>query len=159
MYEAPMMDQQQYQQDPMAQQQMMQPPMQPQDPVADAKAMLGLDVLEAKMIEHTNALEQARLQSIQNEMKAKYPDVSDDAVTKEIERISKDDPALAEAMMKSSQGFETIYKAIVASSKPHETPDEITDSAGNLTTDSLERKVRGGKASQIELGDYILGLK
>lgn len=171
MYQAPdmndpMVQQQMAQQQAMQQQPMMQDPnmmaqnpammqqqpMQPAgDPVAEAKAMLGLDKIEEYM-------QRATQQAIQSEMRTKFPEVSDESVQKELARIQADDPALAEAMMKSSQGLETVYKAIITQSKPKEQPDDITDSAGNATGETLDKKIKSGKASQIELGDYILGL-
>lgn len=169
MYQAPMMDQNQMmnqggQQDPMQQQMMMQQPQQQMqqqpavDPIAEAKAMLGLDKIEEQMMAQTAAMEAQKLQAIQTEMKTKYPAVSDDAVEKELTRIAESDPALADAMRKSSNGLETVYKSIIASSKPDQEPDEILDSTGGATSQSLEQKIKGGKASELELGDYIIGL-
>ncbi len=146
-----MQDQAMMQQQQQVQQMQQQPAMQPPgDPVAEAKAMLGLDKIEEYM-------QQTTMKAIQSEMKAKYPEVSEESVKAELSRIEKDDPALAAAMMKSAQGLETVYKAIVAQAKPKDTPDDITDSAGNAVGDTLDRKIKSGKASQIELGDYILG--
>ena len=171
MYQAPMYDQEQMQQqaaqqqmNQMDQQQMMQrqqPMMQQQqavDPVAEAKAMLGLDKIEEQMMAQTAAMEAQKMQAIQSEMKSKYPTVSEDAVNKEIERIAESDPVLADAMRKSANGLETVYKAIIASSKPVETPDDHIDSSGTGgVNQSLEQKIKNGSASQIELGDYIIG--
>lgn len=129
--------------------------------LAEAKRMLGLDVVEEANEKNAGILRQMQQDAMMQQMAAKYPDVPADKVQEEIGRIEKTDPALAAAMLNSKGGMETVFKALKADMQPPAEPDATTDSADNGGEDPIDiigKKLKDGKnVSHVELGQFIIG--
>jgi hypothetical protein len=149
------MQQQPMQQQPMQQQPMQQPdaPAISQEEIEDSKRMIGLDVLEEGMKYDKNVA--AVLQE--------NPELTKEIIEKELAKLEEKDPAIAKQVRSSEAGMKMFAKGIMASVKPNNKPDEITDdsesSSQNGGGDELEEKVKSGKASKLELGEYLGRMK
>ncbi|WP_456390319.1 hypothetical protein [Hydrogenimonas sp.] len=134
-----------------------QPPQQPEDEVAAARQLLGLDQTEQTIQQLQQQLAQVQQERVRAELSQKYPDVPFDIVEKEIEKVEKINPQFAEAMKTTPEGMDMAYRAALAAMKPKETPDNLTEGEGNTNSaETVEEAVKNGKAGDIQLGDYIL---
>jgi hypothetical protein len=139
---------------------MMQPPTQSEpspEEIEQAKKLLGLD----KVDQMEQEFKQLKAKAIQDQMHAKFPNVPDDVVEEEIKKFEAINPQLAEAMRTTPEGMEMAYKAALASIKPKETPDNLTNGSETGEEDrknDLAEKVKTGKADEVDLGSFILGL-
>jgi len=142
-----------------------QQPMQPAptgqnpDEIELAKKLLGLDELQRQAQEAQEKLRQLEEERTKSVVMQKYPDVPMDLVEKEIEKVAQINPQLAENMKLNPDLMEMAVKAVLASVKPQQQPDNITqgDSAGDTSPDDeLVEKVRKGEVDEIGLGEYIL---
>ncbi len=126
------------------------------DPVEEAKKMLGLDAQQQALQQMQEKLAEMEAQKAWAEIGSKYPDVPKDAVEQELEKLKQLDPTAD----KNPLAIEMAYKAAIASSKPQEKPDNLTQGAGGgIGGENLEDAVKSGKADDFTLGEYILGLK
>ncbi len=147
--QAPMMQQPQA---PMMQPQM---PMQPEvsapneDDIAQAKKMLGLDVLEDSM-----KYDKSVASTLQT-----FPELTKDVIEAELVKIEEKDPVLAKQIRTSEEGMKMFARGIMPSIKPNAKPDSVTDDSsssaqGGVDAD-LETKVKQGTATKVEVGKYI----
>lgn len=114
--------------------------------IAEAKRILGLDVLEADI----------KYQKSLAEVMKKYPDVSEDKINAELAELAKTNPELANQMRTDPQGMEILAAKIKASMTPPTKPDPISDTgANNGQADQLEERVLSGKATDIEVGKFL----
>jgi hypothetical protein len=170
---AELMQQQGQQPDPQAgmEQPAGQPPMQQQvapkqpapqaepspEEIEQAKKLLGLDKVER--IEEE--FKELKSKAIRDQMHAKFPDVPDDVVEEEIKKFEAINPQLAEAMRTTPEGMEMAYKAAMASIRPSEKPDNLTngsETGDGDRKDELSEKVKSGNADEVDLGSFILGM-
>ncbi len=147
----------------MAQQQMSQPQLQPQaqipaqqqdvvpskDDIAQAKQMLGLDVLEESMKYDKNVA--ATLQE--------FPKLTKSVVEQELSKIEEKDPDFARQIKTSEAGMKMFARGLMPSIEPNAKPDNVTDDASSSAQggedEELETKVRKGTATKLEVGKYI----
>ncbi len=153
-----MMQQQQEQQ---AQQQMQAPAQQqqPVDEVQMAKEALGLDAYEQELQAMKAQLQESKEKAVFEEVSKKYDDIDPTLVQKELEKLAETKPQIAEALKADPDGLDMLFAKVKSSMQPEEKPDEITDSGssgGNESSD-FNKKVEKGTASEIDLGDFILG--
>lgn len=140
------------QQAPMTQSQM---PSQPgtlapnADDIAQAKKMLGLDVLE-EGVKYDK--------SVASTLK-EFPELTQDALESELAKIEAKDPVLAKQIRTSEDGMKMFARGIMPSIKPNAKPDSITDdtksSAQGGVDDDLETRVKKGTATKVDVGKYI----
>ena len=155
------MAQQKMAQQQMAQQQaqaqapmMQQAPAQPSnDDIAQAKKMLGLDVIEEQMQYQKN------LASVVKE----YPDIPTDILEQEIAKLEATDPSFASQVRSSESGMKVFARSLIPTIKPTAKPDGITDdsqsSAQGGMDEGLEAKVKNGTATKVEVGKYLGNFK
>lgn len=125
--------------------------------VDEAKKALGLDELEQKIRQQEEMLAKIEAEKARALMEKKYPNVPFDAVEQEIEKVAQVNPALAEAMKTNADAMELAYKAALASIRPQEEPDTITEGEGGGGNDSdLDDAVKKGEADDFMLGEWIL---
>ena len=125
-----------------------------------AKKLLGLDAVEQQAKQALEELNRIKQERVKQEVLSKYPDVTEDIVNQEIQKLAKINPQLAEAVKTDPEAFEVVVKSALASITPNNKPDRITETggSGNNVTDDLESKVKKGQADDITLGDYILSI-
>lgn len=139
----------------MGQQQQQQ--QQPMDEIQMAKEALGLDKYEVQMQAIQAQLQESNQKAMFNEMSSSFKNVPQEEVQKAIAKIAETNPQMAQMMTSSREGMELAFKKVQSEMKSTETPDEITDSgdAGSQNGD-FASKLKNGKASEVELGDFIL---
>ncbi|MGE4510077.1 MAG: hypothetical protein AB7D43_03140 [Sulfurimonadaceae bacterium] len=142
--------------------QMMQ---QPQDEISLAKQALGLDQYEQQMQTTQTQMQaiQAQMQESQNkamfnEISSANKDVDPALVQAELTKIEQANPQLAQMLRTTRDGLDMLFKKVVSEMKPKESPDEITDSgdAGSNANSDIDKKIKNGTASEVDLGDFIL---
>lgn len=140
------------------QQQTQQAPMMPQqqdavapnaDDIAQAKKMLGLDVLEDSM-----KYDKSVASTLQT-----FPELTKDVIESELVKIEAKDPVLAKQIRTSDEGMKMFARGIMPTIKPATKPDSVTDDStssadGGVDAD-LETKVKKGTATKLEVGKYI----
>lgn len=139
--------------------QMQQPEQQPQpepapEDIEQAKKILGVDGMQQQ-------LEQLVAQNVRETVSKKYPDVPFELVEKEIEKVAAIDPNFAKAMKTTPDGLEMAYRSAMASYKPQEKPDNLTEGEGGSgqNDNPIEEAVMKGEADDVGLGDYILSIQ
>jgi len=126
-----------------------------------AKKLLGIEDIQRQAQEAQEKLKQIEMERTKSVVMSKYPNVPIDLVEQEIAKVEQTNPQLAEAMKLNPDLMEMAVKAVLASVKPNEEPDKITQGAGASDTtpeDEITDKVKKGQADQITLGDYILNI-
>jgi len=126
-----------------------------------AKKLLGIEDIQKQAQEAQEKLKQIEMERTKSVVMSKYPNVPIDLVEQEIAKVEQTNPQLAEAMKLNPDLMEMAVKAVLASVKPNEEPDKITQGAGASDTtpeDEITDKVKKGQADQITLGDYILNI-
>lgn len=116
--------------------------------IAEAKKMLGLDVMEQEM-----KYDKTVASTIQE-----FPALNKSTIESEIAKIEESDPAFAQQIRSSETGMKMFAKTIMASIKPDAKADDITDdssSSASAEDKDLEEKIKNGNASKIELGKYL----
>ncbi len=145
------------------QQQQMQQPQQPQqqhgDDIAQAKSLLGIDQQASSIEQLQNRIDEMTRNEISSEMSRKYPGIPLDLVEKEIAKVEAISPEFAKKMRSTKDGMEMAYRAAKVAIEPQEDPDKITEGEGSPSREYLEDAVKGGKANDFDLGDYILGVQ
>lgn len=135
-----------------------EPESNPEDEVATAKDMLGINSQNETIQAMQSRISQMEQKEVSEAMAKKYPDVPIDLVEKEIAKLEAINPEFGVSMRNTEDGREMAYKAAIASISPKEKPDNLTDGEGSgETMESLEEAVSSGKASEFQLGDFILG--
>lgn len=146
----------------MVQQQMPQPQMQQQAPVpapqelapssddiAQAKKMLGLDVLEENM-----KYDKSVASTLQD-----FPELTKGVIEQELAKVAEKDPEFAKQIRTSEEGMKMFAKGLMPSIKPNAKPDNVTDdttsSAQGGEDEDLETRVKKGTATQLDVGKYI----
>jgi hypothetical protein len=141
-----------------------QQPVQAGQPTPDelemAKKLLGIEEIQRQAMEAQQKLKELEMERTKEQVMKKYPNVPIDLVEQEIAKVEKTNPQLAEAMKLNPDLMEMAVKAVLASVKPQEQPDKITQGTGTDTNpdDELTEIVKKGQADEIALGDYILNL-
>jgi len=126
-----------------------------------AKKLLGIEDIQKQAQEAQEKLKQIEMERTKSVVMSKYPNVPIDLVEQEIAKVEQTNPQLAEAMKLNPDLMEMAVKAVLASVKPNEKPDNITQGAGASDTtpeDEITDKVKKGQADEITLGDYILNI-
>ena len=159
--EAPMItpEQQQEMMQQQPAQQQMEAPAQPVNDVAMAKEALGLDAYEQQIAEMQSQIQESKDKAIFEEVSKKYDDIDPTLVQKELEKLAETKPQMAEALKGDAEGLEMLFSKVKTSMQPAEKPDEITDSGnsgGNENSD-FNKKIENGAATEVDLGDFILG--
>jgi len=158
--QAPMIQEQQPQQQMMQEQQpqMQQQPQQPQDDVQMAKEALGLDTYEQQLAQMQAQIQESKDKAIFEEVSKKYEDIDPDLVQKELTKLEETKPQMAEALKSDPEGMEMLFSKVKTSMQPTEKPDEITDSGNNGGNENSDfnKKIEKGTANEIDLGDFIL---
>lgn len=135
----------------------------PDDQIEQAKQLLGLDQTQQTLQQMQEQLQAMALEKTNAQLQAKYPDVPEDAVKAEIEKMAEIDPNFAESLKNNPAGLEMVYRAAKAASQPKDTPDNLTDDGGaggaGAGGENLEELVKKGTADDFALGNYILGAK
>lgn len=142
--------------------QMVQPEQQaPQgDELEEAKKLLGLDEAQQKMMEMEQKLKEIEMEKTKQAVSSKYPDIPFDLVEKEIEKVKEINPQLAETMLTNPDAMELAFRAVQASIKPQEKPDNILEGeGGGAGDDTIVDKIKNGEADDFTLGEYILNSK
>jgi len=131
------------------------------DELEMAKKLLGIEEIQKQAQEAQEKLKQIEMERTKSVVMSKYPNVPIDLVEQEIAKVEQTNPQLAEAMKLNPDLMEMAVKAVLASVKPNEKPDNITQGSGASDTspeDEITDKVKKGQADQITLGDYILNI-
>jgi len=158
-------DPQQMQQ--MQQQQMQQPQqqMQQDEPTNDelelAKKALGLDKIMPQLAEVQKTLQEQQARATVASIAAETKGVSVKDIDAELAEIAKTDPNLAQQMQGNPTALKILAQKIQAQVAPQQKPDNITDSGDNGgvgTPEDVEKRLKEGKGSDLDLGNYILGL-
>jgi len=158
--EAPMITPEQ--QEMMQHQLMQEQPQQPEqqvDEVQMAKEALGLDAYEKELQEMKAQLQESKEKAVFKEVSKKYDGVDPDLVQKELDKLAETKPQIAQALKSDPDGLDMLFTKVKASMQPEEKPDEITDSGsngGNNNSD-FNKKLENGNATEVDLGDFILG--
>lgn len=152
MLDAPMINNQQPQTD--MTQQVASPS---QDDLTLAKQALGLDKMEQQYAQINAQLQAAQEKAMFNEVASRNPDVDIKLVEQEIAKVAQDNPALAQQLRSNEMGIDMLFKKVASEMQPKHKPDEITDSGESGGDYSFSDKIKNGSASEIDLGDYILG--
>lgn len=132
----------------------------PKDDVQMAKEALGLDAYEQQLQAMQAQLAESNQKAMFNELSSQYKNVPIEEVNKALAELEQTNPQMAQMMKSDKSGLDLMFKKVQAEMKPTETPDEITDSgdAGGEMSD-FNKKLKDGTASEVELGEFILGAK
>lgn len=135
--------------------QMMQ---QPQDEISLAKQALGLDQYEQQIQTMQAQMQESQNKAMFNEVSSANKDVDPALVQAELTKIEQANPQLAQMLRTTKDGLDMLFKKVVSEMKPKESPDEITDSgdAGSNANSDIDKKIKSGTASEVDLGDFIL---
>lgn len=130
------------------------------DEIQMAKEALGLDGYEKQLQQMQAQLAQSNQKAMFNELSSVHKDVPVEEVEKAITELEATNPQMAQMMRTDKAGLEMMFNQVKSKMKPTETPDEITDSgeAGGDIGD-FNKKIKNGTASEVDLGDFILGNK
>jgi len=129
------------------------------DDIEMAKKLLGLDQLQQQAQEAQQKLRELEIERTKAQIAQKYPNVPIDLVEKEIEKIGQVNPQFAESMQTNPMLMDIAVKSVLASVKPQDKPDTITQGNGSANTspeDDLTNKVKKGQVDEVGLGAYIL---
>ena len=157
--------QMQQQPDPQQMQQMQQQQMQQDEPTNDelelAKKALGLDKIMPQLAEVQKTLQEQQARATVASIAAETKGVSVKDIDAELAEIAKTDPNLAQQMQGNPTALKILAQKIQAQVAPQQKPDNITDSGDNGgvgTPEDVEKRLKEGKGSDLDLGNYILGL-
>jgi len=149
----------------MQQQQMQQQQMQQGEPSDDelelAKKALGLDKIMPQLAEVQKTLQEQQARATVASIAAETKGVSVKDIDTELAEIEKTDPNLAQQMRGNPTALKILAQKIQAQIAPSAKPDNITDSGDNGgvgTQEDIEKRLKEGKGSDLDLGNYILGL-
>jgi hypothetical protein len=130
---------------------------QPQDEITLAKEALGLNVYEQQLQSLQAQIEASNQKALFNEMATNYTNVPTDKVQEAIAKIAETNPQMAQMMQTTREGMELAFKKVQSEMKPKESPDEISDSAdAGAVGGDFQSKLKNGRASEVDLGDFIL---
>ncbi len=133
-------------------------PQEPQgDPIEEAKKALGLEEQQKALEEMQRKLMEMEAEKAKAQLQAKYPNVPYNIVEEEIKKVEEVNPELAALMKVKPEAMEIAFKAALASIKPQEESDNITEGeGGGGNDDSIEEAIKKGEADELTLGEYII---
>ena len=128
-----------------------------QEQINQARDALGIQAMaEELQAMKDNATYNANLaQTI-----SQYPNVTKEALETELKKLDEKNPSLANAIRLSADGMDMFAKGLSATITPNTKVDNITDDTNtanntNNSENALVGKIKGGKASEVELGSYL----